>query len=234
MATPVTTVQMVPASSGMGGLIQGAFGNYFPATDGSYTVDTRDAVTLLGRGMEYVSQASMNYTTPIAPAAATVAAIVASGALSNGTVAVTAQPDVPRQVNVEVGTGTTAITAGNVAVTYVGNDGQTGTDNITAVCALSASTTQPLSRGVVSISSIVVSGLVGGTSPFIRLSTTASISLPIPAKGIDVGVTREYDAGATVAVGAMSAVTLATIAPTNAPNGTRTYSFVYSYVGPVT
>lgn len=234
MATPAVTIQMSPGASGIGGLIQGSFGNYAPQTDGTYSVDTRDAPILLGRGMNYVLQQGESYAAPVAPAAATVAAIVSSGTLSNGTVAVTAQPDVMRQVNVEVGTGTTAITAGNIAVTYVGNDGQTGTDNMSAVCALSSSTTNALSRGVSTISSIVVSGLTGGTSPWIRLSTTATISCPVNGRAVDFTVNREYDAGATVAVGTVSATTLASIAPTNAPNGTRTYSFVYTYTGPVT
>jgi hypothetical protein len=227
----MASVQMA-AAAGIGGVIQGLFGTYQPASDGSYTVDVRDAPGLLVIGMNYVKQLALNYTPPLAPAAATVAAIVSSGALSNGAVAVTAQPDIARPVNVEVGTGTGAITAGNVAVTYIGNDGLTGTDNISAVCGASASTTQSLSRGVVTISSITVSGLTGGTSPWIRLSTTAAISVPVSQGAIDVAFLREYDAGATVAVGT-PATALASIAPTNAPNGTRTYSFVYSAVSPV-
>lgn len=226
-------VQMAPAA-GIGGLIQGAYGNYPPASDGTYTVDVRDAPGLLVMGMSYVRAVTQSYTLPLAPAAASVGGIVASGALSNGTVSLTANPDCARQVNVECGTGTTAITAGTVAVTYIGNDGVSGTDTLSLVCALSSAVTQSLSRGVVTISSITVAGLTGGTSPWLRLSTTASVSLPVTANAVDFNVRREYDSGATVAVGTVSSVTLGTVAPTNAPNGTRTYSFVYSFVGPVT
>jgi|SRR5580692_5525190 hypothetical protein len=229
----MTQVQMAaPSGAGLGGVIQGGFGTYPPASDGSYTVDTRDVIPLLGAGYSYVKQISNSYTLPLAPLAAGIGHVVASGALSNGTVAVSNQPDVMRPVNVEVGTGTTAITAGNIAVTYLGNDGVTGTDNFSADCALSSSTTQGLSRGVDSISSIVVTGLIGGTSPWVRLSTTAGVSVPVGANAIDVTFTREYDAGATIAIGTPQAA-IGSIDPTTAPNGTVTYSFAYSFVSPV-
>jgi hypothetical protein len=225
-----TTVQL--AGNGFGGLIQGNFGNYQQATDGTFTVDTRDAPPLLARGMAYVRQQAQSHTTPLAPGVATIGAIIASGALSNGTVAITANPDVPRPVDIEVGTGTGAITAGTVAITYVGNDGASGTDTLSAVCGASTSTTQTLSRGVVTITSVTVAGLVGGTSPWIRASTKAQVSVPVAAGAVDVAFIREYDTGATVAVGT-AGTALASIAPTNAPNATRTYSFVYDYTAPV-
>lgn len=226
----MTTV--VLAGNGFGGTVQGNFGNYTVAADGTFTVDARDVPPLLTQGFSYVKQTGASYTTPIAPAAAAIAAIVSSGAISNGSVAVTHQPDVPRPVNVEVGTGTGAITAGTVAVTYVGNDGTTGTDTLSAVVGASAATTQGLSRGVVTISSIVVAGLVGGTTPWIRLSTTAAISLPVGQNAVDFAVTREYDAGATIAIGALAAA-LGSITPTTAPNATVTYGFIYDYTSPV-
>lgn len=231
---PSTFVQMVPpASAGLGGIIQGLFGTYAPASDGSYSVDTRDAASLLARGISYVSQQTDTWTTPVAPATATVGEIVASAALSNGSLTIANQPEVMREVVVVVGAGTVAVTAGNVAVTYVGNGGQSHTDNISAVCAASGTTTQPLSQGAISVTSAVVSGVVGGASPFVELNTTAAISVPLSAGSIDATFLREYDSGATVALGTAVANVLGTITPTNAPNGTRTYTFVYSYVGPV-
>ena len=229
----MTQIQMAPntAVSGIGGLIQGNFGNYFPAADGSYTVDTRDVPSLLVAGMTYVRTQQAAYTLPLAPAAATVAGVVSSGALSNGTLAVTTQPGVMRPVNIEVGTGTLAITAGTAAVTYVGNDGVSGTDTFSLACPLSSSLTQGLSRGVDTISSIVIAGVVGGVSPWIRLSTTAALSVPVAPGAIDFVVNREYDAGATIAVGAL-ATALGSITPTTAPNSTVTYSFFYTYTAP--
>jgi hypothetical protein len=225
----MTTVQL--AGNGFGGVIQGNYGNYQAAADGTFTVDGRDAPPLIALGMAYVLHNNVSYTLPLAPAAASVGAIVASGALSNGTVAVTAQPDTMRPVNVEVGTGTGAITAGSVAVTYVGNDGQSGTDTLSLACGASTSVTQGLSRGVVTISSIAVSGVVGGTSPWLRFSRTAAVSLPVGPGAVDFVVNREYDAGATIAVGAL-ATALGSITPTTAPNGTVTYSFNYGYTAP--
>ena len=132
-----TQIQVAaPSGAGLGGVIQGAYGNYQPAADGTYTVDTRDVPPLLVAGFSYVKQVTNNYTLPLAPLAAAVGAIVASGALSNGTVALTAGTDVMRPVDFEVGTGTTAITAGTATITYVGNDGQTTVDALPLACAL--------------------------------------------------------------------------------------------------
>lgn len=224
-----TTVQM--AGNGFGGVVQGNYGSYTIAADGTFTVDTRDAPSMLALGMTYVNKVVSMHGLLIPPGAAAVGHIVGSGALSNGSVAVSAQPDVPRPVTVEVGTGTGAITAGSVAVTYVGNDGKSATDTLSLVCPASSSTTQFLSRGCITISAITVSGVVGGTSPFFRMSTTAGLSLPVSPGAVDFALLREYDAGATIAIGAVSSV-LGSFTPTTAPNGTVTYGFVYSYVAP--
>ena len=226
----MSTVQL--AGNGFGGLVQGNFGNYQAAADGTFTVDNRDAPALLTQGLSYVKQTSRSYTAPLAPAAATVGAVVASGALSNGSVSITAQPDVMRPVTFEVGTGTTAITAGTATIIYVGNDGQTDTDVFSLACALSSAVTQTLSRGAVSITSVTIAGLVGGTSPWRRMSTTAAVSVPVDAGAVDFAVTREYDAGATIAIGAL-AVPLGSVTPTTAPNGTVTYGFGYNFLSPV-
>lgn len=223
----MATVQL--AGNGFGGIVNGNFGVYQAASDGTFTVDTRDAATLLTQGMTYVAQVTGSYTTPLAPAAAVVGGVVASGALSNGTVAVGTQPTVPRPVNVEIGTGTAPLTAGSITVAYIGNDGISGTDVFSAICSASTAVTQGLTRGVDTITSITVAGLAGGTSPWLRLSTTAAISLPVAPGTVDFAVRREWDGGATAAIGTL-ATALGSILPTGAPNGTLTYSFVYSYV----
>lgn len=219
------------AGGGFGGLIQGAYGNYTQASDGTFTVDTRDAPALLTLGMIYVQKTTTQYTTPIAPAAAAIGGVVSSGALSNGTVAVTTQPTIMRPVNVEIGAGTSAITAGSVAVTYIGNDGLSTTDTFSTVLAANGGSTLSTSKGVISISNITVSGLVGGASPFIRLSTTAAISVPLDPSSVDFAILREYDAGATAAVGSL-ATALGSVFTTTAPNGSAVYSFNYYYVSP--
>ena len=228
----MSTVQL--AGNGFGGVVQGNFGNYQAGTDGTFTVDARDAPSLLAQGFSYVKQTSRAYALPLAPAAAAVAGLLASGALSNGTVNVTANPDVMRPVNFEWGTGTTAISAGTATVTYVGNDGVSGSDVIPLATALSTANTHTLSRGVVSITNIVIAGLVGGTSPWRRVSTTAALSVPVDPNAVDFAVTREYDAGATIAVGTVLTSAIGSITPTTAPNATVTYSFNYTYISPVT
>lgn len=225
----MATIQM--AGNGFGGLVQGNYGTYRAAADGTFTVDTRDAPAMLALGMTYVNKIMSMHGLLIAPAAATVGHIVASGALSNGTLAIAAQTDLPRPVTVEVGTGTLAVTAGSAVVTYMGNDGQTGTDTFSLVCPANGTTTQFLSRGALNITSAVVSGVAGGVSPWLRMSTTAALSLPVSPNCVDFSVLREYDASATIAVGALSPV-LGSITPTTVPNGTVTYGFVYSYVAP--
>ena len=227
----MSTVQLT--GNGFGGLVQGNYGTYQAASDGTWTVDTRDAPALLTQGFAYVNHLSKAFTLPLAPAAATVATIVASGALSNGSVTVAANPDTMRQVTFEVGTGTAAITGGTATVTYIGNDGQSGSDVFPLNCTASTSVTQYLSRGVQTISAVTIAGLVGGTSPWRRMSTTTAVSVPVDPGAVDFTVTREYDAGATIAVGALVAASLGTITPTTPPNATVTYSFDYNYVAPV-
>ena len=220
------------AGNGFGGVVQGNWGVYQAASDGTWTVDSRDAPALIAQGMNYLDASFLTYATPLAPAAAAVAGVVSSGSLSNGTIAVTTQPTVMRPVTFEIGTGTGAITAGTASISYVANDGTTHTDVLSLVCPASSAVTQFLSAGVVTISSITIAGLTGGTSPWVRMSTTAAISLPINPNSVDLTVVREYDAGATVAVGTLSTV-LGSITPTTAPNGTVTYSFAYSYVSAI-
>ena len=227
----MATVKLSSAGSSLGGVIQGNYGIYTIGSDGTVLVDARDAPPLLAQGLNYVNVFNSTYTLPKAPAAASAGAVVSSVALSNGTLSIAASPDVMRPVIVEVFNGTGPITAGTLAVTYVANDGTTQNDNISLVCGASTSATTALSKGVLTVSSATVSGLVGGTSPGIRLSTIAAVSLPVGPNAVDFAVTREYDAGATVAVGTVYAASLASITPTTAPNGTVTYSFVYGTVG---
>lgn len=221
----MATIRLAP--NGFGGIVQGNFGNYQAASDGSFTVDTRDVASLLAQGFTYLSESQQQYTTPLAPPAATVGAIIASGALSNGTVAITSQPTVMRPVTIEVGTGTGAITAGVATVTYVANDGNTQVDTFSLVAAASTSTTQTTSKGVDTVSSVIVSGVTGGVSPWLRASTTTAISVPVGNGAIDVAFIREYDSGATVALGTPTAA-LASIIPSTTLNGTATYSFTYA------
>ena len=223
-----------PAANSLGGLVQGNFGSYMPSSDGTYSVDTRDVPALLAAGFIYMKQSVGAYTLPLAPAASAVTGvIIASGALSNGALSIAAQPDVMRPVKIAVGTGTTAITAGTVTVVYTANDGTTQTDTLSLACALSSAVTQTLSKGVVTITSATVAGVAGGTSPWLRADVTPALSVPVAPGAVDFAVIREYDAGATIAIGTLLTSVLGSITPTTAPNGTVTYSFGYIFSGQV-
>lgn len=226
----MATVQL--AGNNVGGVVQGVNGVYQMAADGTFTVDTKDAPACLALGMTYIKTRSTSYYTGGSVLAASAAASIASTTLSNGALTILAQPDVSRQIAVIMGTSTTAITAGSVAITYLANDGSTQTDNLTAVLAASAVSTQFLSKGVSHINTAVVSGLVGGLTPYIFAGLTATIALPVDLGTVDLVVTKENVTGADETVGTLSTVSLGCIAPTSAPNATRTYSFLYAYTAP--
>ena len=216
----------------IGGIIQGEYGTYQAGADGTAVVDTRDASALLKLGASYISKVNTGYNTPVAPGTATVGQIVASTALANGAIAITNQPDAMRQVAVRVAPGTPGITAGVVAVSYIGNDGLLGTDTLTLVTAANTTLTQFLSRGVEHVSTINVSALAGGGSPHIALDTTATLSVPVGPNAKDFAVGKETLETGDETVGTLSTATLGSIAPTSAPNASHTYSFAYSYIAP--
>src|ERR1019366_1703471 len=167
-------IYQVKMSSGStsSGTVIGNYGTYTPNSDGTYTVDSRDVTTMLGIGWNYLSAATVNNSYPAVPAAAAVGAIIASASLTNGAVSVTQPIDI-RPVQVVIGNGSPGITAGQLAITYIGNDGQTTTDTISAVMTYNTSTTTYLSKGVAHITTAVISALAGGGSPYNIGNTTA-------------------------------------------------------------
>lgn len=215
-----------------GSVVQGQFGTYQQASDGTVTVDSRDAPPLIAAGMTYMHNAGGYYTTPVAPRASSSGRIHTSGAFSSGAVAISNQPDVMRQVQVVIGAGTTAITAGAVTVTYLGQDFQNHTDVLSGIMAANAIVTQNLSRGVVSIATMTVGAVTGGASPFIIMSDTNLIAVPSDPNGQDFVLNAEYDTNSLQsAPGTFSTSSLGCTTVVAAPNGTQTYSFGYVYVG---
>ena len=219
------------AGNGIGGVVQGNFGVYQAASDGTFLVDSRDVSAMLVLGLSYISNSSRFYTTTAA-AAASSGRIVSSAALSNGAASIANQPDIPRQVVAVIGTGTTAISAGTVSVTYTGNDGQSTVDVLSAITPASTNRTLTLSKGVGQVASVSIAGLVGGTSPFIHMDTTTMLTLPVDPGAVDVAVYKENVDGANETVGTLSTTVLGGITPTTAPNGTHTYSFGYTFTAP--
>lgn len=224
---------IVLTAGSVGGVVQGNFGTYQQNADGTYTVDTRDAQSLLALGMNYVKQASRSYVVPAAPLVATSGKVVASAALSNGGLTIANQPDVTRPANVVIGTGTAPVTGGTLAMTYAANDGTAAqVDTFALNLAASATVTLSTSKGIQKLATAVVSGLVGGTSPFIHIDTTAAISVPVDVGAVGFGVYQETVDGVLEANGTLAAA-LGSVAPTTAPNGTHLYSFGYTFTSPV-
>ena len=132
-----------------------------------------------------------------------------------------------------IGNGTAPITAGSVSVGYYGNDGLLGTDTFSCVGLTGAiSITTPLSRGVAHITTAFVSAITGGTSPYVRMDTTATLAVPIDPSAIDFAEIKENVVSGNVSTGTISTVSLGCIAPTSAPNGTLNYGFLYVYKAP--
>ena len=89
----MSTVQLAGVT--VSGTVNGLYGNYTQAADGTYTVDTRDAPSMLQAGMAYLRACTRNYAPITVPAAASAGALIASASLASGALSVV-QPDVSR------------------------------------------------------------------------------------------------------------------------------------------
>ena len=216
------TVQM--SAAGIGGLIRAQNGTYPVPPSGLITVDSRDVPSLLAAGAFYTNQMAGMQNIPGAPAAATAGRIVASTSLANGTLSIANQPDVPRQVAARVDPGTSAITAGTLTLVYTANTGAAYTDAISLIAAASTPVTTSSALGVAVLTSAIVTGLAGGTSPKIQVNDTNSLSLAVPNGFANFSVTKEMDDGANAAIGTVAS-SAASITPTATPNGTHTFAF---------
>lgn len=217
-------------ASAIGGMIQlSQTGNVVVPADGIITVDVRDAPALLANGATYINSTARR-TAITAPRAASAGRLVASTALSNGTKSIANQPDVPRQGILVVDPGTSAISAGNVAVAYVANDGTTTTDNISAITPASTIASTTTSKGIAILNSLVVTAIAGGASPGVQLNDSNSLSMMVDPGFVDFTVTGEFvdttsEGQVAVASGAAS------LTPSTTPNATHNYTVYYNYNG---
>lgn len=216
-------------ASAIGGTIQtNNSGVITVPADGIVTVNSLDAAQLLAAGATYIHATNRYQQLNAAPVVATAGRIVASTSLANGTLSIANQPDVPRQCGIYVDPGTTAITAGAVTATYIANDGSTTIDVVSAVTAASTPFTTNTSKGVVVMNSVVVTGVVGGTTPHTQVNDTNSFGLSVDPGFVDFKALRENTDGANGTIGTVAS-TAASITPNTTPNGTHTYSWNYSY-----
>ena len=228
----MSTIRM---GGGPGGTVQGQYGTYVPSTaDGFYTVDVRDVPQMLASGMTFLRQAT-EYHTITNARAASAGRIVASAALSNGNLTIANQPDFSRQLNIIMGNGTAPITAGTVSVTYVGSDNVSRTEVFQAQLApASGSITLPLSRPAVSISTPVVGGMAGGTSPWVRIDDTNFMGLPADQNANGFTVAAEWDNNARqTAPGTLQTGCIGAVSVVNTPASTWAYTFQYGFLAPL-
>lgn len=227
----MATVKMNAAS--VGGTLQlPNTGTVVVPSDGIITVDQRDAIDLLRMGATYIAAQVRSQYVGV-PAAGAAGQFVGSTALSNGTLTVAHQPDVPRLASVRVDPGTSAISAGNVAVNYIGNDGQTITDNISAVTAATTIVSTNTSRGVVHINSVVVTGVSGGASPGVQMDSLNSLAVLVDPGFVDFAGLKATVDNADSGIASVQS-SAACITPSTAPNATHSFSLVASFNGLVT
>ena len=202
-------------------------------SDGTFSIDPRDTIYAFGAG--YVpARTEVRFHTSSAPAVASAGLCFASASLANGTLAVAANVDVMRQVQALVFPGTTAITAGNLALTYDANDGTVAqVDNLSLITALSTTLTLTASKGVLRMRSQIVTGLTGGTSPTIYIGTTAAVAVPVPEGAQDLTIVSEFLDAAVVTVanaGTLTTAPLGVYTPHTAPNATHNFGIGYTAV----
>lgn len=219
----------------LGGFIRGLYGTYQVGSDGTATVDSRDAPPLMANGVgAYLANRQGQYTTPRAPAVASATQIVANAALANGTLTVANQPDVMRQVNFVWTAGTVAISAGSVAIPYTSNDGRSLTENAALALAAGATGTYNLSYGCTHIGAPIITGLTGGAAPTRQMGTTAFIAVPIDPQSTGYATVAEAANGVMETGGwTDSAVSIGCVQPNTALGTTNTYSIFFNFVAPV-
>jgi hypothetical protein len=157
--------------------------------------------------------------------AASAGLVVASVALSNGTLTIAANPDVPRPVEFVVTPGTLAITAGTLTTVYTDSQGVGVTETFSVTTALSTVKTVTTSHGVSVMSSATLAAVAGGVSPWIQGGTNAQIALPIDvnAAGIAIFASAMDNAAATLATQPVAG-DKRIIATATAPNNTHTFT----------
>jgi hypothetical protein len=136
------------------------------------TVKGIDAPSICKPGRNSFSSGRVTRQLVAAPRAASAGRVGRFNAsLANGTLAIANQPDVPRQGILVVDPGTTAISAGVAAITYVANDGSTVVDSKSVVTPASTIVSSTTSKGIVSLTSVIVTALAGGARQAFSLTT---------------------------------------------------------------
>lgn len=230
----MATVQMNAA--GVGGLINfQATGPVVVPTSGLISINTLDVPDALRMGCTYVNQRSgqqvvgQGINSGARPASA--GRLIASTSLAAGTLSIANQPDFPRQADMVITAGTSAVTAGTLTLSYRANDSTNQVDVMSVVTAASGTLTTRTTKGVVTITSAIVTGVAGGASPAIQLNDTNALSMLVDPGFQSFSVIKETVNGANETVGTVAS-SAASVTPTTTPATTNIYSFGYTFTSP--
>lgn len=225
----MTQIRMNAAA--IGGTLQLPFSGIVQVpSDGMVTVDSRDATTLLRQGASYVTAAS-RWSTYVGPIAGAAGQLVASTSFANGTLSIANQPDFPRQASVRIWPGTVAITAGQVVVNYIGNDGNTINDTVSAVTGATTAVSINLSKGIVHLNSAIITAVAGGASPGVQIDTLNQLAAMCDSGFVDFSMTKLTVDSANIGF-VTTLASAGVFQPSTVPNGTHTYGFAYKFNAP--
>ena len=236
----MATVKVFPLNpSGAATLAQFPYsGQVVAGSDGAFTIDVRDLPEAQRGGFSVAFNAVMQALfasgnaggTALGPLAANADKLFSSAAASNGSMAIANQPDYPRQIQWVFFPGTSLTSAGTLTLYYNANDGTVlQTDSFALVTAASTNISGQATKGVARMTSMAITGLVGGNSPTIRIGTTAALAVPVLAGTQDIAILGEALDAAGVAVANAGTLTNAGIyTPNTAPTASHTYQVNYS------
>lgn len=209
-------------------------GPYTPAANGTISVAPGPVLlALLTAGCQLMVQ-NTDSATVNAPLASELVAIVAAALpVSLTPMTIAAQPDYPCKLNIRV------VQSGAVAglsVLVVGVDGRGNTVNESVNVAGAASATFVTANAYSKVTSITPSGTVTNVTT-IGVGHSTALALPLSPVFTDLVVYKEglsATAGAITgdeAVGTVDTVA-GTVIPTTAPNGTKSFTFWFSWNAP--
>ncbi len=245
MATATTVKLIAPYPFWNGGTFSGT--QYVAASDGTIVANSADAANLINAGCQYLEQYHRFWTTPGSPSAASATAIVSSLTLTAGTtttLTIAHQPDVPRQLQA-LCYGTMPVSSGALlTLTYLANDGTPAQVDALTIAGTTNPVTVTTSKGVSVLTSAIVTGVSGGTTPGIEIGTNGYLAVPVDQGFVDLTFTKEVKLTPTLLTGTTLSIMVPAdesigtlggnglIQPTVAPNASCGYSWGYLVAAP--
>jgi predicted transcriptional regulator len=132
--------------------------------------------------------------------------------------------------SVRIDPGTSAITSGNVAVSYIANTGVTVVDNISAIGGGTTVQSTNLTYGAVHFNSVIVTGVTGGASPGVQMDSLNVLAANVDPNFASFAVLKNTVDSADNGVISTYA-SAGAYAPSTTPNGTHTFGVIASFSG---